>query len=123
MAGPGGAPADASRRDRRRSRGRRGGGPRSRRGQARAPARYVLPGVPRPGGAPLLSLPGLTRAADPQDAGCDRPPADGTYRWWPVMAPGGAGMDGYWFVAAAAAVAVPRAAVSALLPGRAGAVR
>lgn len=38
-----------------------GGGARSQRDQARAPARYVLPGVPRSGGAPLLPLRGLTR--------------------------------------------------------------
>jgi hypothetical protein len=54
MAGPGGTPADASRRYRRRPRRRRGGGDRPRRDQARAPAQHLLPGVPRPGGAPLL---------------------------------------------------------------------
>src|SRR5205085_6962020 len=60
MAVSGGAPADASRRDRRRPGRRRGGGARPRRDQARAPARYHLPGVPRPGGAPLLPVRELT---------------------------------------------------------------
>jgi Sigma-70 region 2 len=42
------------------------GGARSRRHQARAPARHVLPGVPRSGRGPLLPVPGLTRRPRPR---------------------------------------------------------
>jgi hypothetical protein len=63
MAGPGAATADASRRNCRRPRRRRGGSARSRRDEAPPPARYVLPGVPRPVRAPVLPLPGLTASA------------------------------------------------------------